>query len=330
MEKRALVCSGGGAKGAWGGGIGQYFIEELGYDYDMYIGSSTGNLLNALFAVEEIGKLREAYTSVSQNDIFTTNPFKIKQNKKGVVKTVPRPSAIAWNMWAKRQKSFGDSRALKDLIQKFVTPADYRAMQIAKKEVISTVTNFTLGETEYKSILDTMPHGGLMQYDDFVDWMWASACAYPWMSLVEKNGYEYVDGGYKEPVPIQEAINRGATIIDVIDLNPVDGGLRIEKTRSAFHGIARAFDLFLENIAIDDRHVGRLKAQAQDVQVNIYHTPRSLTNNSLIFNKEIMNGWWDEAYEYAQAHYSKGVQCKSWEIIGQRKPKLVHDGTKSK
>lgn len=328
MGKRALVCSGGGAKGAWGGGIGQYFIENLGNEYDMYIGSSTGNLLNALFAVEDIRKLREGYTSVTQSDIFTLSPFKVKQKKNGMVKHGVKPISMAWNMWAKRQKSFGDSRALRETIKRFVSEQDFKVSQQANKEVVSAVTNFTLGETEYKCNLDQMPNGELMKYEDFIDWMWASSCAYPWMTLVEKNNYEYVDGGYKEAVPIQEAIARGATIIDVIDLNPVDGGLKIEKVRSAFHGTARAFDLFLENVAIDDKAIARLKADDNDVQINIYHTPRILTNNSLIFNKETMNNWWDEAYEYAQSHYSRGTHRKTWELIGNRKPKLVHDGTK--
>ncbi|MFT5890434.1 MAG: NTE family protein [Dokdonia sp.] len=42
---RALVISGGGSKGAFGGGVAQYLMEELGHTYDLFIGSSRGSLL---------------------------------------------------------------------------------------------------------------------------------------------------------------------------------------------------------------------------------------------------------------------------------------------
>ena len=42
---KALVISGGGSKGAFAGGVAQYLIKDLGYNYDLYLGTSTGSLL---------------------------------------------------------------------------------------------------------------------------------------------------------------------------------------------------------------------------------------------------------------------------------------------
>jgi len=42
---KALVVSGGGSKGAFGGGVAQYLIEEEKKEYDLLIGTSTGSLL---------------------------------------------------------------------------------------------------------------------------------------------------------------------------------------------------------------------------------------------------------------------------------------------
>ena len=42
---RALVISGGGSKGAFGGGVAQYLLQEKMYKYDILIGSSTASLL---------------------------------------------------------------------------------------------------------------------------------------------------------------------------------------------------------------------------------------------------------------------------------------------
>ncbi len=49
-----------------------------------------------------------------------------------------------------------------------------------------------------------------------VDWLWASACAPAFMTLVKKDDQEYVDGGIVEHIPIQDAIDKGATEIDVV------------------------------------------------------------------------------------------------------------------
>lgn len=64
---------------------------------------------------------------------------------------------------------------------------------------------------EYKSIKD-------FGYEDFCEWIWISCNYAPFMSLVQKNGCEYADGGLGSMVPIEEAIKRGATEIDAIIL----------------------------------------------------------------------------------------------------------------
>jgi NTE family protein len=38
-----MVISGGGSKGAFAGGITEFLLDECGYKYDMFIGTSTGN-----------------------------------------------------------------------------------------------------------------------------------------------------------------------------------------------------------------------------------------------------------------------------------------------
>jgi len=86
-KKRALVVSGGGSKGAYAGGILDYLINVEKVDYDIYVASSTGTLVQLLTARGDIPKLKKAYTSVSNNDIWKINPFKIISNKNGIIKT---------------------------------------------------------------------------------------------------------------------------------------------------------------------------------------------------------------------------------------------------
>lgn len=310
-NKRALCISGGGSKGAFGGGVAQYLVRELEHDYDIYVGSSTGNLLNPLIALNEFELLKEAYTSVTQEDIFTINPFSIKQNKNGVTKTEINYWNVFRNIFLRKQKTFGDSSALKEFIKNFLNNDLYKRLLLTDKIVSSCVVNVTLGQKEYKSIKN-------YEWEDFINWMYASCCAPPFMSLVEIDGYEYTDGGVMENVPLQEAINMGATEIDVIVLRPEGGSYNIEKIRNVFHWLIKITELHKREITNEDIHLSKLKLIENDVIVNIYYTPRVLTNNSLIFDKEVMANWWIEGFEYA-----KEGNCKSYLLKKGRKPKLI-------
>jgi predicted patatin/cPLA2 family phospholipase len=276
------------------------------------LGSSTGALLTPLVAVEQIQDLKEAYTNVRQKDIFKTNPFRIIQNRNGVTKIGVNYWNVFWNIFIKKQKSFGDSSNLKTLIKKFITHETYKKLMLLDCEVVVCVTNATLGKSEYKSNKN-------YEWDDFCDWMYASACSPPFMSLVEKDGYEYTDGGVLEHVPIQEAINKGATEIDVIVLRTEEGYYKLEKMRNAFHWIVKFNELQFRELNRYDIQIPKLKVLDNDVILNIYYTPRVLTNNELIFDKGIMLDWWTEGFECG-----KNGEFKSYLLSRGRKPKIIN------
>lgn len=308
---RALCISGGGSKGAFAGGLSEYLVKELGIDYSILVGTSTGNLLTPLIALSEFDLLKDAYTSVSQNDIFKTNPFKLIKNNNGVAKVGINYWNVFENVIINKQKTFGDSSNLRDFISGYLTNDLYKKLLLTDKEVISCVVNATLGQKEYKSIKN---------YDwvDFCDWMYASCCAPPFMSIFEKNGYEYTDGGVLENAPIQEAINQGATEIDVIILKPEDSTYKIEKIRNIFHWLIKIIELYTLELNRQDIQLSKLKLLENDVKLNIYYTPRELTNNSLIFDKGVMNDWWIEGFEHA-----KDDNNKNYLLVKGRKPKLI-------
>lgn len=311
---KALVVSGGGSKGAFGGGVSQYLIEEQNKDYDIYIGSSTGSLLVPLLSIKKLDKLKEAYTNVTQKDIFKINPFKIKKNKNGSTKVAIDYINIIYNVFFRKKRSFGDASNLKTLIEKFLTERDYNITKENKKEVLICTTNMTLAKTEFKSNID---YG----WKDYVEWMVSSATVPPFMEPITKGGYDYSDGGILENAPIQEAINRGATEVDVIILKKENHELNKERIRNPFHYIIRTVDIMMSEISRDDLRLRNLKIKDESVTLNIYHTPRTLTNNSLIFDKKTMSGWWDEGFGMA----SEG-RFKTYELTKRRVPKLTHDG----
>ncbi len=66
---KALVISGGGSKGAFAGGIVDYLTNVKNRDYELYVSSSTGTLVQLLVASDNIDQLKEGYPTVKNEDI---------------------------------------------------------------------------------------------------------------------------------------------------------------------------------------------------------------------------------------------------------------------
>ena len=175
---RALVISGGGSKGAFGGGVAQYLIEELGYNYQLFVGTSTGSLLVPNLALNHIEKIKNVYTSVNQESIFSNMPFIIKKNKWGGKEIGINHFNVLMN-FLRKKKTFGESKNLRKLIEKTFTEADFNTLKNSDKDVIVTVSNLSINQVEYKSLKD-------FEYQDYLDWIWISCNYTPFMSLVKK------------------------------------------------------------------------------------------------------------------------------------------------
>lgn len=286
-----MVISGGGSKGAFAGGVAQYLMEALGYSYDLFLGTSTGSLLISHLALGKIQKIKEVYTSVTQDDIFSNCPFLI-QKKYGVTNI-----AIShWNVlknFSRGSKTFGESHNLLKLIKETLTPEEFEILKQSNKEVVVTVSNLSLNAVEYKSIKD-------FSYDDFCEWIWISCNYTPFMSLVRKEGCEYADGGLGSMVPIEEAIKRGATEVDAIILHTEITHLNRLPSKNAFSLLTNMFAFMLDRIERQNIRIGKYVANYQGAIINFYYTPAVLTTNSLIFDKEKMLSWWGSGFEFAK------------------------------
>lgn len=288
---RALIISGGGSKGAFAGGVAQYLMEVQGYKYDMFIGTSTGSLLISHLALNKTPKIRNVYTSVDQNSIFSNCPFFVKRvhgydqisiNHFNVLKNIIRG-----------RKTFGESQNLKNLILDSFTPQEFEELKAGNKDIVVTVSNLSLNEVEYKSINE-------YNYEDFCEWIWISCNYIPFMSLVKKNGCEYADGGFGSMAPIEEAIKRGATEIDAIILQTEVTYFNRLPSKNAFSLITNLFSFMLDRIENQNVRIGKFVAANNDAIINFYYTPTVLTTNSLIFDKIKMESWWESGYSYAK------------------------------
>lgn len=288
---RALVISGGGSKGSFGGGVAQYLMEELGYSYDLFIGTSTGSLLISHLALGKIQKIKEVYTTVNQSAIFSNCPFTIKKDKWGELQIGINHFSVLRN-FLRGSKTFGESHSLRKLIQEIFTEEEFETLKQSAKEVVVTVSNLSLNTTEYKSIDETT-------YKDFCDWIWISSNYVPFMSLVKKEGCEYADGGFGSMVPIKEAIDRGATEVDVIVLETEVTYYNSLPSKNVFSLLTNLHAFMVDRIEKQNIAIGKFAASNKGVIINLYYTPTVLTTNSLIFDKKKMTEWWHKGFQYA-------------------------------
>ncbi len=288
---RAMVISGGGSKGAFAGGVAQYLMQGLNYKYDLFLGTSTGSLLISHLALQKIEKIKEVYTSVNQESIFSNCPFVI-QKKHGVESI----GIDHWNVlknFYRGSKTFGESKNLLKLIRNTLTEEEFHVLKNGPKDIVVTVSNLSLNQVEYKSIND-------FTYDEFCEWIWISCNYTPFMSLVKKNGCEYADGGLGSMVPIEEAIKRGATEIDAIILQTETTLFNRMPSKNAFALLTAMFAFMLDRIEHQNIRIGKYVANHHDAVINFYYTPAVLTTNSLIFNKEKMTTWWESGFNFAK------------------------------
>ncbi|MBQ4821968.1 patatin-like phospholipase family protein [Aquimarina sp. MMG016] len=288
---RALVISGGGSKGAFAGGVAQYLINDLGKKYDLFLGTSTGSLLVSHLALSKLEEIKHFYTSVNQSSIFSNCPFIIKK-KRGYINISINHFNVLRNLLKKR-KSFGDSSNLRDLIASAISIEDFEILKSESVDVIVTVTNLSTNEVEYKLLKDC-------EYEDFLDWIWISCNYPPFMSLVRKNNCDYVDGGLGSMVPIEEAIKRGATELDVIVLETEVNYLNRMPTKNPFSLITNMVNFMMDKIEVQNIRIGKYHAMQKDVTMDLYYTPTVLTTNSLVFDKEKMTEWWANGYKFAK------------------------------
>jgi NTE family protein len=224
--RRLLVVSGGGARGAWGAGVLSSLIQRKG-GYQAVFGTSTGSLMAPLVLLQDMDLLDSAYTHVTQDSIFSKNPFTVKYDAStGTVTTGLNFRAVLRFIFGKR--TFGETGRLLTLIHHFLTRPRYDSLlQLARDKnmvMAVAVTNTRTGglEIKYDSAFTPTDSG----YENYCRWIWASANEPLYMSYVPMGNSSYVDGGVREVIPIQQgllyAIHHDIDAIDIVINNAKD------------------------------------------------------------------------------------------------------------
>lgn len=295
-KKSALLISGGGSWGAYGGGT----LAKINGDYDTVIGVSTGALLAPLAALKEWELLRLGYTSINNDNIFDRNILKpVPFNSSGRV----RKSSILMSLLL-GHRTIGTSKALRKTIDLFFPEALYDELKINNKEILVGTQNIV--ETPSKIHYFSSRIEG---YEDFKDWMWCSANFPLFTSLVEKGWQDnagnfhvglWCDGGLTDLIGFDNLFGKGYTDIDII--------LHREKKYEKFEGkkinslldnIVTSVNVMRHDIEFESFYKIVDKLNRNGANVRIFWLPRKLEVHSMAFNNDLMTDWWYEGYETA-------------------------------
>jgi len=292
MKKNGCIISGGGRNGAWGVGVLSSNYNLTGVEYDFVAGTSTGALMAPFVALSDYDSLREAYTSISNKDIYSVSPV----NSKGNIRVLNAIWRVARNLF-KPTQTFGESEGLRDLIDTFFTKDMYDDISASGKEVSLGVSEIrhSDGDIYYPSIKDST-------YDSFKDFMWASANAPFLFSILEKRSHlighedgQFIDGGLSEVLPYKPVLDKlsSGDHVDIIAHRKPDIFGRLYDrgpVKDQVHLLQRCFSIMRDRIEGDNIIKALEMAKSKGISVDIYYIhPYLVTGNALNFNKDDMN-----------------------------------------
>jgi NTE family protein len=193
MTKRALVLSGGGARGAYQLGVWKA-LREIGWDFQIVTGASIGALNSAMIAMGDYDKLEQLWLNMSPKNVIKTeesDPLKVYLQ---MIKALPRGGS--------------DTTPLYNLAKITINEQLIRASSIEMG--ISTVEIPSLKLLQLP--IYAIPDGKL------VDFLVASATVFPFFKAKNIDDKLYADGGYGDNMPINLAIEMGADEIIAVQI----------------------------------------------------------------------------------------------------------------
>lgn len=236
--REAVVLSGGGSLGAAQVGALRALLES-GVKPDLLVGCSVGALNAAFLAVDptvdRVRALEAVWRRLDCKDVF--GPAR-------------RIAAQALQVAVRGQDHLYDSHALRSLIREWIPLTDLSHTSVPCHVV---TTDLLSGETCWWSSGDP------------VTVLSASACLPAVFAPVSLGGSLHVDGGVTRPVPVDRALELGATRTWVIDVSGGSIGRRDDRMN--------ALDVLLLSFAISRSHLDRDRESSRPEQ-RVVRLPR--------------------------------------------------------
>ncbi len=215
---RALVLSGGGAKGAFTAGVVKYLLRDRGMSFDLAVGTSTGSLIGGPALLGDYNYLGNVYTGVRNRDIYKNSVLGWLLNRLGLLSGPFQ----------------ADLSPLHQMLKEYyLTRGKLDQLLASGKTLVVTTVNVRTGKLHYCS--SEAVKTGEIAPETFVRAILGSSvqpvftrpvCMYETESQSPYRSDLFYDGGVREFIPLEEAVLQGATEIWAVSTHP----LREEET----------------------------------------------------------------------------------------------------
>lgn len=198
----ALVLGGGGARGAYQIGVWQA-LEELGISVNIITGTSVGALNGALILQADFEAAKNMWEKIETQKILSFPTTTASADTlSGMVSQIG-----SFTINAIQSKGVS-TLPLRNLIKD--TFSQEKMQQVA--------LDFYLVTTELPNLQEKDIHFNTCQSERWQSWLLASASFFPAMAATQIDGKYYVDGGYRNNIPVDIALQKGATECIVVDV----------------------------------------------------------------------------------------------------------------
>lgn len=199
--KKALVLSGGGAKGAYEAGCIKA-LHELNETFDIVTGTSIGALNGLLYAQQDYEVMEQLWRNLTIQDVMKEP---IQLSIEGLLK---QSNLIIPFFKSYMNEKGADITPLKNLIFSLYDEQKFKNNKIDYGIV-------TVSYPMLKPIEITKKD---MQENDAVNYAIASASCFPAFPIYNYKQQQYIDGGYYDNLPISLAFELGADEVLAIEL----------------------------------------------------------------------------------------------------------------
>jgi len=193
---RAVVLSGGGSKGSYEIGVWKA-LRKMHIKYDIVTGTSIGALNGALMTQNTYFKALYIWNKLSLKYLFEQEP---KNDTKIDILKLYGDNFI---------KNGGmDIKKIETIIEKCIN----------KKKFYNSKINYGLVTYNFSTKKPLIISKKDIEEDKLIDYLMASATCYPAFQMKNIDGEKYIDGGFYDNLPVNLAIELGATEAIIVDL----------------------------------------------------------------------------------------------------------------
>lgn len=197
--KRAVVLSGGGAKGGYEIGVWKA-LRRLDIDYDIVTGTSVGALIGELMVQKDYDKALKLWYFMDYSkvmDIEINGRFSTKKGREEIVKKYAKGAV----------KGGRELTGLRKIVDDLYNDDKF----------FSSNVDYGLVTVYFPSFKPKYVVKSKLKKDEVKDYLMASSACFPTFKMYKIGKNSFIDGGYYDNLPINLAIKLGAE--EVIAVN---------------------------------------------------------------------------------------------------------------